>query len=206
VNFTKLRKLSESLHILQKIQNAAPDIILAGGAIRDAYHNKHIKDYDFFVSSNTIPDVYNENFWKNQFNLHTETLFGDTITNLSDNEDASCEGANHVDMVWEINKNEKIYNIVVLDMNPIEYVNRFFDIGICKTYSDGKRIRLTSDFMHDSQNHLLTIVSEDMSQREFNRMMNRHVEAVKNKYTGYKLVIPPRLAGYHKEYNNTIKI
>ena len=206
MNFIKLRKLEESIQTLRKIKETLPDAILAGGAIRDVYHNKKVKDYDLFVSSNTTLDVYKDSFWEKQFSLGNELHTGDIITNLSDTEDGSCEGANYVDTVWEVKKNGSHYNVIVLNMNPTEYINRFFDIGICKAYSDGERIRLTSDFMRDSRNHLLTIVSESMSQPDFNRMMDRHVEAVKQKYPGYKLVIPPRFAEYYKEYNLTLKI
>jgi hypothetical protein len=208
VNFIKLQKLEESIQILRKIKETLPDAILAGGAIRDVYHNKNVKDYDLFVSGNTTLDVYKDSFWEKQFSLGNELHVDDSITNLSDlsdSEDASCEGTTHVDTVWEVNKNGSLYNVIILNANPTEYINRFFDIGICKTYSDGRRIRFTSDFMHDSRNHLLTIVSESMSQPDFNRMMDRHVAAVKLKYPGYKLVVPPRFAEYYKEYNLTLK-
>lgn len=202
MNSTKLRKLNDGIQLLKTIQEAAPDAILAGGAIRDVYHNKLVKDHDIFVSCADTSDVYSDDFWKKYLNLNTSGMFAtDSITNFEDSEDGSCGGMSHVDMVWEINKGNILYNIIVVDMNPIEYVNRHFDIGLCKAYCDGKRIRLTSDFMHDSQFKHLTIVAEDMPQEEFNHMMDRHVENVKEKYPGYKLVIPERFEQYYKEYN-----
>ena len=73
-------------------------------------------------------------------------------------------------------------------------------IGLCKTYSDGKRIRLTSDFLYDSQNHVLTIVKEEMSYDEFAYMMHRHVSKVKKKYPLFKLIIPERYSEYYNKY------
>jgi len=204
VNTTKIQKLEHGLSVLKQIKADVPDVILAGGAIRDVYHDKQIKDYDFFISrDNRDADIYDEDFWIETLNLNTTGILCDHIRNVSDDEDGSCSDSNHVEIVWEIEKySGEIYNIVILDINPEKYVNEYFDIGLCKVYTDGNRLRLTSDFTHDSRYGVLTIVANDMTKQEFFRMMDNHVHRLKQKYRGWKLVVPARFDELYKEWSD----
>jgi len=203
VNAANLKKLDHGFLILKQIKKYVPDVILAGGAIRDAYHNKEIKDYDFFISSEGCEeDIYDEEFWVELLDLNLDGILCDSIFNASDSDDASCTHRNHIDLVWEIEKHDgTVYNIIILDMNPEKFVNQYFDIGLCKAYSNGKKLRLTSDFTYDSRYHELTIVQQDMTQEEFYRMMDNHVHRLKLKYPGWKLVVPDRFQDYYDDYN-----
>ena len=84
----------------------------------------------------------------------------------------------------------------------MEYVTRYFDVGLCKAYCDGVKLHFSADFMHDTQFKKLTIVTEDIQQDEFNRMMDGHVEKLKQKYPTHALVIPPKYAHLYEEYDS----
>jgi hypothetical protein len=200
----KFRTIADhGIPVLKTIKEAFPEAIIAGGALRDAYHKKQIKDYDIFISAEDAEeDIYDESLWIDLLDLKTEGILCDEITNVSDNEEGSCTGRNFIDVVWEINKNYIDYNIIAIDMDPEVYVNEHFDIGLCKAYTDGKKIRLTEDFLYDSRHHLLSIVAKNMPQPEFVRMMDNHVQRIKLKYPGWKLEVPPEYQGYYKEYTN----
>jgi len=200
VNLSKLSKSTEYIHILKRIQKYIPTAIVAGGVIRDLYHNKPVNDIDIFVPSDSSEyaekvSVFMESFWKKIFDITDESVYTpDRISILGEGSE-EYEQKNQVEMVWGVCKNRIDYNIIVLDMDPTEYVNRFFDVGLCKAYCDGTKIRLTSDFLYDSQHKLLTVVSESMPHPEFDYMMDNHIVKLQEKYPNHKLVILPH---YHQ--------
>ena len=204
MNLLSLNKNNEFIYTLLKIKKEIPSAIIAGGAIRDLYHNKFINDIDIYVPN--IPDLTDsEDFWRNVFDIKEDGMYStDHIKHLGEEDDESYEEKNHIGLVWEMSSGKFLYNIIVVDLEPIEYVIRFFDIGLCKAYCDGTRIRLTADFMHDSQFKRLTIVGESMPQTEFNHMMEYHIQKLQKKYPGYTLVIPPAYDELHKEYSKKL--
>ncbi len=203
----RLNKNSDFIFMLSKIREKIPSAIIAGGAIRDLYHNKQINDIDIYIPatgshSNEIDDVQ---YWKQLFDLKTSGLFSsDNIRIMNPESCVGYENNNHIGMVWEITKAEKLYNLIVTDIDPTEYVTKYFDIGLCKAYCDGTRIKLTADFMHDSIFKRLTVVSNSISQEGFNHMMEHHVEKLKNKYPAHTLVIPPEYDEQYKKYTKNL--
>lgn len=200
MNLLSLNKNNEFIYTLLKIQKEIPSAIIAGGAIRDLYHNKPINDIDIYVPN--LPDLTDsEEYWRNVFDIKNIGMYStDYIKHLGEDEE-SYEEKNHIGLVWEVRTGKFLYNIIVVDLEPIEYVTRFFDIGLCKAYCDGTRVRLTADFMHDSQFKHLTVVCESMPQDEFNHMMEYHVKKLQKKYQGYTLIIPPAYDELHTEYS-----
>ncbi len=194
---------NEYIHALLKIQDYLPEAIIAGGAIRDLYHNKPIKDIDIYVPNDDTVAIHDVSFWVQLFDLNR--MHGDCIEH-SGVEGESYDGKNHIGMVWEIQKLGTLYNIIIVDVNPTDYVNNFFDIGLCKAYCDGKKIRLTADFMRDSQNKLLTVVSKHLPQEEFDGMMDNHVARLKIKYPEHTLVVPPKYEEFYNNYKTGLKI
>ncbi len=203
MNLLKLNKNNEYIHTLLKIQDYLPEAIIAGGAIRDLYHNKPIKDIDIYVPQDDGVAVHSVSFWRQVFDLNT--MHGDYIDH-SGTDGESYNGKNHIGVVWEIQKRGVLYNIIIVDVLPVEYVNDFFDIGLCKAYCDGKKIRLTADFMCDSQNKLLTVVSKHLPQEEFDGMMDNHVARLKTKYPSHTLVVPLKYKDFYNNYQQTLKI
>lgn len=208
MNLLRLSKNNTFIYTLSKIRKTIPTTIIAGGAIRDLYHNKPINDVDIYVSLSAIEkniEIDTEKFWIQMFDIDSRSLFNhEYIKQLGGDDEESYEEKNHIGLVWEIRKSGILYNIIVVDIDPIEYVTRYFDIGLCKAYCDGTKIHLTADFMHDSQFKCLTVVSEEMPQTEFDHMMEYHVKKLKNKYPEHTLVIPPAYEELYKEYNKKI--
>lgn len=199
----RFRKLEEHAYQLRRIKQTIPSAIIAGGIIRDLYHGKNFKDVDIYVPGSGHSESYSKKFWISQFDLSTDkhTLYGNDSINEFTGTESDYSERNYIDMVWEIRKVSTLYNIIVVDLDPVEYVERFFDVGLCKAYCDGKKIRLTSDFMYDSQYKQLTIVAEDMPKEEFFFMMNKHVAKLKLKYPGHSLVIPERFEEFYNEFD-----
>jgi len=206
VNLQRLSKNTEAIYNLLSIRDTFPSAIIAGGWLRDLYHDVPINDIDIYVTSvgaeNPNYSVYSKDFWCKQFQLKNSGF--DNITELT--EKGNYGDKNHIEMVWDINKGATTYNIIAVDMDPIKYVEQCFDVGLCKAYCDGSRIRLTADFMHDSQHHEITLVSKEINESEFRHVMSRHIPKIKNKYPGHTLVIPEIYQKWYKNFaaNNYI--
>lgn len=201
MNLLRLNKNVDFIAALLRIQKTIPSAIIAGGLIRDLYHDKPIKDVDIYVPLDA-PD-YNDEvstcsrfFWNDIFKLKSSN---DYIENMDGEGDEDYDSED-IGMVWEISAQNRLYNIIVVNEKPIDYVEKHFDIGLCKVYCDGKKIRLTSEFLHDSRFKKLTIVSKNIKQEEFARMMNYHVKKLKDKYPDHTLVIPPMYDKFYKLY------
>jgi len=198
MNLLRLGKNHEYIHTLLKIKEYLPEAIIAGGAIRDMYHKKPIRDIDVYIKKTDTTPIYQTSFWQQLFALDNTTDYiehsGKSYTGKP------YTGKTHIGMVWEIRKNGIMYNIIVTDIDPVDYVEQFFDIGLCKAYCDGTKIRLTADFMHDSRNKLLTVVSKHLPQDEFDGMMDRHIAKLRKKYHDYKLVIPAMYKDFYTAY------
>jgi len=202
MSVTNLRKKQDYIKQLLKIREDIPSAIIAGGCLRDQYHGKPINDIDIYVPC-SAKNVYDEKYWIDKFNLLAEDLFNsDYATLLEPDRGGDYTVKNYIEDVWEISKDDLKYNIILVEgVNPKEYVTRFFDIGLCKVWCDGKRIRYSSDFMYDSRYKKLTIVTENISQEEFNYMMANHIKKLKTKYSDHKLVVPKKYTELYNNYN-----
>jgi len=203
VNLQRLSKNTESIYNLLRIREILPTAIIAGGWLRDLYHNIPFSDVDVYVTEidavKTKHSIYDKEFWVEQFQLRTDGFMSyDSIHRPG--EGNGYEGKSHINTVWEIRKGFTNYNIIILDMNPTDYVNQYFDIGLCKAYCDGSRIRLTADFMHDSQYKRLTLVSKEIEEDEFLHVMSHHVPKIRNKYPGYTLIVPEMYQDWYQEF------
>ncbi len=194
MNVVELRKNWKYAEILSEIHSVIPSAIIAGGAVRDLCHDKPVNDIDIYVPTGAAlgktafdsDEMYESEFWEYLFSMDGTDDYIDSNTG-----DGSGEGSIHIDTVFEIYSNNTLYNIILVDLNPVEYVERHFDVGLCKAYFDGKKFRLTADFMRDSKNSTLTIVAENMKQNDFDRMMEGHVTKLQRKYPHHSIIIPP---------------
>lgn len=78
--------------------------------------------------------------------------------------------------------------VITLTMNPTEYVERYFDLGICKAYFNGSKVHYTPDFMRDVRGKTITLCGE-MSPNQLYRSLNKHTGRMLQKFPGYDLRI-----------------
>jgi hypothetical protein len=181
---TKLNAASEPIKILRKLQAYGyKSGIIAGGAVRDDYLNEEISDYDFFLfcpdSSTEFSSIPNE-----------DTMFR-KIFGTSDMEKIHNGGyGNLIQGIYELRTDYQIYQVIYTPIDPVQYVNKYFDVGLCKAYCDGKKIRYTPDFLRDVKEKTLSIVAQEMTQDQFNYTMDVHVDKLKWKYPNYDICIP----------------
>ena len=191
--------------------------VIGGGAVRDAYLERDIHDVDIFIwdsktSKETVTKPFDHldetniarllnmdpNKPKSPVGDEWDQLFGGGLNSIGwGDEDevtrithASYEGrGNHINCVWEVYKAafETVYQIVVLNKDPKEYAERYFDIGLCMCYCDGRKMRFTDRFLSDAKNKTLTICGE-LTEAEYNYTMNNHVQKLKSRFKDYTVV------------------
>lgn len=192
----------EIISTLRKIQRRGfKSALIAGGAVRDLYFDKIIRDVDIFVQDpkfsgefaekKSSQGLLNENFWNGVFDIPDEyegRSFGPTLATKR------LSRGNYQDSdiysLWQVVKNFIPHEIIVTRIPPIEYVENNFDIGLCKAYCDGTKFRFTPDFMHDMRNRTMTIVSKKMDVPSMIHTIKEHFPRISHRYPGYSLVIP----------------
>jgi hypothetical protein len=196
--------------------------IIAGGAIRDLYFNILARDIDVFILD---PDASNyqykdgkrtykyQNGKKSHFvdyktnieKLFEITLFkkaysDDCVHSFNDSNSFSSSGnlnLPHITKIWQVIKNRIPFDVIFLDCDPVTYVNKYFDIGLCKAYCDGHKLTYTADFFKDVQNKTFTIVGEGITPKELKHIINHHIPKLRNKYPGYVVQLGPHTQQYH---------
>lgn len=209
--------LSDDIWVLRQFQQAGySSAIIGGGAVRDAYLERDPHDIDIFIWDNekspeTIHQDYRrldevniarmlnmdpnkpkakiEDEWDQLFGTHTNVNWGDEdeVTRMTH---ARYQGrGNHINCVWEVYKAdfETVYQIIVLNKDPKEYVERYFDIGLCMCYCDGRKMRFTDRFLTDAKNKTLTICGE-LSKGEYEYTMKHHIQKMKSRFKDYTVV------------------
>lgn len=172
--------------------------IIAGGAFRDLYHEIYPRDIDIFAwdpnfSKETTPfeELKNnrkenpghvwrtgpdcDKIWANLFQLEdydeVEQRFGEYD-----------EQEGKITAVWDIFKTQTNFQVIFTKLPPIEHMEQHFNIGLCKCYCDGQKIRYTNDFVNDATNKTLTIVGKNMSHGEYRHTIDQHIPRLRQKY------------------------
>lgn len=223
---TKLNVFSEPVKILHRLQQFGyKSAIIAGGAIRDDFTGKEINDYDIFLWDPRMSQEFHNpcsmssrlDLESDAFEIERRTEFADLLQTLEIDQIfqpglygplASVDGnplnrpgiGAKLTGIWEAQLEYNEYQLIYTQVPPIKHVEKFFDIGLCKAYCDGIKIRYTPDFMKDIKNCTFTIVAQDMSQEQFNYTIDYHVDKLEWKYPGFNIDVAPHNQTLFAEY------
>jgi hypothetical protein len=191
-----------------------PSAVIAGGAIRDMYHERMVSDVDIYIhhpayigkpATSEIPLHHPMNssmwldYWSDVLKLRpsatrSQILRDNVKMHFSQYDDpGKPDEEQDIVAVWNVFKGFNLYQIIFTAIEPIEYINNQFDFGICKAYCDGSKVHYTGDFMRDSRNKTITFVGKGMSVARIKRCMTEHLPRIQEKYPGYNVVIPETL-------------
>lgn len=201
-NFKVLNQSHEAIQILKLFQIAGfKSAIIAGGAIRDIYHSTEISDYDIFlqhpgavISEDLLIQTLGQFYKQTNDELYSATDDGSNGYMPS----SKSKKKSRIVEVWNLNRynltasyydSYNCYQFIFLAHDPVEYVKKHFDIGLCKAYCDGVKIHLSEDFMEDSNNQTLTICAKEMSRSEFDYVLDHHLPKLTDKFPGWKVVV-----------------
>lgn len=207
---TKFHAGSEPIKKLRAIQHYFDGVgvnpIIAGGALRDDYMGKfdEIADYDFFIKDitqfcngkNVDVEAAVDLLIRQAFPNHSDAVqLYDTDYIIPGEENVSSgpnEGSHaQVTSVWEIEESNVTYQLIFTKHDPVVHVNKYFDIGFCKAYCDGKKIRYTDDFLYDAKHKKMTIVGDEMTEEQVQYAVYHHADKLQWKYD-HTVVVPHR--------------
>ena len=209
-----------AISVLRTIQKTYPTAIIAGGAPRDLFLEQSIKDFDVFVPAGSAAQSLT--FWRDLFNL--EYMEQDDWTDIQvlafvghrniimKAKQTSVPRASgythkrHLNQVFDLIIHDVIFQIIVVHIDPKQYVEDWFDFGLCKTWCDGKRFHFSGPFMEDVRNRTLTVVQKEMSPKEMEFCLTVRKPRLLSKFPGYRFQVAPHLADlYSKTYNRLNK-
>lgn len=197
------------LKAIQKL--GYPTAIIGGGAVRDAYNNKPIKDVDIFIGPMDVTYKNNKhgiNFFDVDFCLSNKKeienilslnpkngdvfcLSRQTPIPLNDSEDYYEDNyENNVCVVWDIVKNKINYQIIAINTNPKKYLTTNVDFGICMCYHDGISSFFSEEFLNDVNNKTITLCGK-LDGKHVVLALAKHLPRLKQKYPEFKLMIEP---------------
>ena len=212
-----------AVRVLRQIQRERfPEAIIAGGAPRDLFLEQPIKDFDIFIKDRA--GATDPQFWCNLFGLEhlvehewmdIQTMafmsFRNILMNAKDKAPANVntsgyEVKQHLRQVFDMIIHDVIFQVIVVDIDPKEYVEDWFDFGLCKAWCDGTRFHYTGPFMEDVRNRTLTVVQKKMSRPEMEFCLKVRKPRLLAKYPGYTFKVAPHLADlYNETYNRLNK-
>jgi hypothetical protein len=179
--------------VLQKIQTVYPSAIIAGGALRDLYHGKPVKDVDIFISVNEWDDEVIESgrdefdnfedFLSEQAQVYKEQVKITKALGLKDLikiKFASLYGRDgnlprDVMAVYRYRFNDLPYEIIFVKQeevykNPVQNTISWFDLSICQIGYDGVNIYSTNAYLETTRTKVIRIMNVNRKDRQANRM------------------------------------
>jgi len=209
-NANKLSKINEPISTLRKIQKIASNSIIAGGYFRDKFSDVPYNDIDIYIQPTYQKaalnnDVCDKEYWKGFFNLKVDDYGSmDNIAELGEtDEEYDIINNNNIITVFEMTRNELRYNLIIINIDPIKYVEELFDFGICKNYCDGKKVTFTKEFMSDIEHKRLTFTDRAVSDANLNHAINVHLPKLQHKYPNFTVVFPPKYQKKYQQYKST---
>lgn len=210
----------EYVEVLKRIQAIGyVDAVIAGGAVRDAYFDRTPADVDIFVSGKDITSAKVDfcKIPKDRASVmhllsggHTHHL--DALHKMAGQSDGEyskqrewlLSGWDYISYKdidtestlsqWTFNNVVRTtYQIIVIDrISPKQYVEQYFDIGLCQCWHDGTKMMYTSNFLQDASNKTLTVCGK-MSEKELEYVRARHLPKLQKKFPGFTPVIAPNI-------------
>lgn len=230
---TKYTPQSDPVKILRRLQQFGyKSAIIAGGAIRDDYTGESISDYDIFLwdprQSNEFDrlinpvtykprlDVESACFEQEQTSWFTSLLNADIVEQIfmqggyaggptnGDGDALDTPGiGSYLTSIWEAEVEYDTYQLIYTPIKPVDHVNKHFDIGLCKAYCDGDKIRYTQDFLRDVRDKTFTICGQGMTPESFEYCMEYHIDKLEWKYPSFTTKVAPHNQKLYDDYLNS---
>lgn len=185
------------LAALAKLQTKFPEAVIAGGALRDTYNGKFVKDIDVFVKARGI-----------QTKALIEEALGREVETL--NPDMMTEYEEHFGELFAVfdcgptfrppPSDDDEFNIfgeygpplqiIALNMDvTLQSVVSRFDFGICKIAHNGAELFIHPDFTHDVEAKTFTLrLGADAEERRRRAMLRW--DRLSEKYAGWAASFP----------------
>lgn len=165
----------EWLDVLSEVQAIFHGAVIAGGALRDLYNDKPIKDVDIFIPVDglSLESDY-EDIW--------DMFAGEDIT--SDKSSVygvkSAEEGRDLYAIFRLVKPDCKYDLIVCTHNACKIET--FDINICQLCHDGVQLHTTPAYHEAVQTKTLKVMNINRTDRNKARL-----DRLLQKYTDFKV-------------------
>ena len=188
-----LQELHEPIKFIKTLHDLGfEDAIIAGGVIRDIYANQWWKDIDIFIQDpncrrEVCLDFRNNEILSKYLHLNSRDQITKSWDQLYTN--SKLNSNNQITYIADVLKNLIPYQLIFIRTDPITYVRDHFDLGICKTYCDGSRIRMFPEFINDFQQKTFTICGKHMTKDTITHSLKDHIPRIQGKFPGFTTVL-----------------
>lgn len=168
---------AEWSQVLCSVKEHFPRAIIAGGALRDLWHNKPAKDVDIFipVQEPIADDLYEIQML--QLDPYAEKIAA-SLYGQSGN--AATPGFRNIYCIWRLNINGVIYEIIFIEDRG-ENIIDVFDLSIAQIGYNGYDVEYTENFKRTVEDKVIRVCNVNRSDRQTKRM-----ERVLSKYPEYR--------------------
>jgi len=211
--YKKTKLTREDISVLKFIQNNGfHNALIGGGAIRDAYFKKPIRDIDIYIRSDpALVKSSGINFYDTKevyrvfkSNLETPKFIRGIYKKKNKDADEDHSGIDleylymrsSIDFLVTLYVYGQTYDIIGVDMVPQKYIMEKFNVNISRCYCDGIKMTYPHGFLEDAKNQTIT-VDGDLSKIEYKRSMSKYMPKLKQKFPDFTIVDNLR-AKYYK--------
>lgn len=173
---------AEWRQVLHSVQERFPQANIAGGALRDLWHDKPAKDVDIFIP--TAPEIAaTDGFLDGVFGRLLELdpyleLIAASVYGQSGNE--ATPGFRNIYVIYRLNIQGVTYEVIFIEDRGEDVID-VFDLSIAQIGYDGKSIRTTENFNRTIFDKVIRVCNVNRSDRQTKRM-----ERVLSKYPEYR--------------------
>lgn len=157
--------------VLKSIREVFPSAVIAGGALRDLFNERPIKDVDIFV-----PVIYDKEGSLDHLYEKVWDLFaGENIT-LDQNSVYGIKTTEEDDRdlyaIFRLIRKDWSYDIILCDLGASKVEN--FDINLCQIAYDGKELITTRAYWNAVQDKTLRVMNVNRTDRNKARLERLH--------------------------------
>jgi hypothetical protein len=163
--------------VLSKVQIHFPSAVIAGGALRDLWHNQTPKDVDIFIPV----DEPEDNLYVDQmadldpmYELIAASIYGQEQVPAT-----RQNGLREIFAIYRLNIDGIVYELIFIQADDAP-VHTVFDINICQAAYDGQEVVLTDEFLRGVNEKVLRVCNVNRKDRQTKRLMR-----VAEKYPEY---------------------
>lgn len=163
--------------MLHKVQGELPSAVIAGGALRDLWHGKPIKDVDIFIPMQA-DEVDLEAIERKVLAIYPYSEL--VLTSMyGQKDDVATPGFRNIFAIWRMTVDDVIYELIFIeDMG--ENMIEVFDISICQIAFDGHEIHITDEFYRSVKDGVIRVCNTNRADRQVKRLRR-----VMDKYPEY---------------------
>lgn len=167
---------------LASVQGYFPEAEIAGGALRDLWHDKTAKDVDIFIpvsDSRAGDDDFKETVEEALLKIDPYLeLVKASIYGQSGN--VATPGFRNIYLIYRLNIEGVIFECIFIEDRGEDMIE-VFDLSIAQIGYDGSQIRYTANFFRTVSDKVIRVCNVNRSDRQTKRM-----ERVLAKYPEYR--------------------